>query len=213
MPVKDLARAKNRLAEALGETGRAEIARALLDDAFALCDSVDFLTWWVVSDDPGVLSEATAHGFNAVADPGAGLNDALQAALAAAIAAGATSATVIPSDVPLAWAGDLRDLVDTGATSDVVVVPARDGGTNGLYLSPADVMEPRFGAFSFKTHLREAERLGIRCTVLSLPRLELDIDTIADVDLYLARPRHAETASARVLSRVRVAAGEEAGSA
>lgn len=212
MPVKHLDRAKKRLGETLGEKSRAEVARALLDDAFALCGSVDFLTWWVVSDDPEVLSEATKHGFNTVADPGDGLNDALKVALAAARSEGATSATVVPSDVPLAWAGDLRDVVDTGATSDVVVVPARDGGTNALYLSPPDVLEPRFGAFSFKAHLAEAERLGIRCSILSLPRLELDIDTIADVDLYLSRPKHAESASARVLSRVRVAAGE-AGSA
>lgn len=206
LPVKRLDRAKKRLADALGETGRAQVARALLDDALALCSAVDFLTWWVVSDDAGVLAEAAQRGFNTVTDPGTGLNEALKTAIAAAVAAGATSVTVIPSDVPLAWAGDLRDLADTGATSDVVVVPARDGGTNGLYMAPADIMEPRFGELSFKAHLAEAERLGIRCSILSLPRLELDIDTIADVDLYLSRPKQAETKSSQVLTQLRATA-------
>ena len=203
MPVKRLDRAKTRLADELGDTQRARVARALLDDAFHLCSSVDFLTWWVVSDDHEVLNEAKERGFNTVVDPGGGLNAALATAVAAATAAGAVSVTVVPSDVPLAWAGDIRDLVDTGATSDVVVVPARDGGTNGLFMSPGTIMEPRFGASSFKAHLAEAERLQIRCSILSLPRLELDIDTIADVDLYLSRPRQIETRSSQVLADVR----------
>ena len=111
--------------------------------------------------------------------------------------------TIFPSDVPLAWEGDLRDIVDTGATSSVVVAPSRDGGTNALYLSPCDALTPSFGRFSFKAHLAEAERLGIRCTMLSLPRLELDIDTIEDVDAYLARPKAADTRTSQVLTEIR----------
>jgi 2-phospho-L-lactate guanylyltransferase len=105
--------------------------------------------------------------------------------------------------VPLAWAGDLQDIADTGATSDVVVVPSRDGGTNALYMSPGDLMEPLFGEHSFKAHLHAAEELGKRCTILALARLELDIDTIEDVDAFLARPKVAETRSSVVLARAR----------
>jgi 2-phospho-L-lactate/phosphoenolpyruvate guanylyltransferase len=203
LPVKRLDRAKKRLAGPLSEPQRLEVVEALLEDAFELCASATFLTWWVVSDDPRVLEQAEARGFSALPDPGGGLNAALEAGIRAAMAAGAGSVTVIPTDVPLAWAGDLQDIVDTGATSDVVVVPSRDGGTNALYLSPGDVMKPCFGELSFKAHLAEAERLQKRCSILALPRVELDIDTVEDIDAYLARPKAAETRSSVVLARLR----------
>lgn len=203
LPVKRLDRAKKRLAGSLTESQRLEVVEALLEDAFDLCASAGFLTWWVVSDDPNVLERAEARGFSTVADPGGGLNSALEAGVEEAMSAGAGSVTVIPTDVPLAWAGDLQDIVDTGATSDVVVVPSRDGGTNALYLSPGDVMRPHFGEFSFKAHLAEAERLHKRCSILALPRVELDIDTVEDIDAYLMRPKAAETRSSVVLARLR----------
>jgi len=205
LPVKRLDKAKARLGALFGEDHRAEIARALLTDALALCTSVEFLRWWVVSDDDEVLDAAAQRGFTAIRDPGEGLNPAVSTAIAAASGSGATSVTVVPVDVPLAWAGDLHDVLDTGATSDVVVVPSRDGGTNALYLGPPDIMQPRFGAGSLRDHIHEAERLGLRCALLSLPRLELDIDTAEDVDAYLAKPKHAASATNEVLVRVRSA--------
>lgn len=203
LPVKGLQRAKQRLASRLSDEDRLAVATALFEDALDLCSSFDEVSWWVVSDDTQVLGAAAQRGFETVEDPGQGLNVALQQALDAVISAGATSATVIPSDIPLAWKGDLQDLVDTGATSDAVLVPARDGGTNALFLSPPDLLEPRFGDGSFMAHLAEAERLGKRCSILSLPRMELDIDTVEDIDAYLARPKPAETRSSEVLARVR----------
>ena len=206
LPVKRLDTAKRRLLPHVTDEERLTIARALFDDALDLCASAGGLEWWVVSDDDEVLAAATARGFGLVADPGAGLNSALEAGLAVVMDAGAESVTIIPTDVPLAWAGDLQDIADTGATSSVVVVPSRDGGTNALYLSPSDVLKPSFGQFSFKAHLAEAERLGLRCSMLALPRLELDIDTIEDVDAYLARPKAAESRTSTVLTEIRARA-------
>lgn len=203
LPVKRLDAAKKRLLPHVTDEERLTIARALFEDALDLCASTQFLEWWVVSDDERVLAETAARGFGTVPDPGAGLNAALEKGIATVIDAGAASVTIFPSDVPLAWEGDLRDIVDTGATSSVVVVPSRDGGTNALYLSPCDALTPSFGQFSFKAHLAEAERLGIRCTMLSLPRLELDLDTIEDVDAYLARPKAADTRTSRVLTEIK----------
>jgi 2-phospho-L-lactate guanylyltransferase len=203
LPVKRLDDAKRRLLPHVTDEDRLTIARALFEDALDLCESVPGLEWWIVSDDDEVLEEAGRRDFGVVTDPGTGLNDALGSGISTVMQAGADSVTIIPSDVPLAWAGDLHDIADTGATSSVVVVPSRDGGTNALYLSPADVLRPSFGEFSFKAHLADAERLGIRCTMLALPRLELDIDTIEDVDAYLARPKPAETRTSTVLAEIR----------
>jgi 2-phospho-L-lactate/phosphoenolpyruvate guanylyltransferase len=207
LPVKPLEEAKTRLGPDFDAGARAAIARALLEDALALCTSAAFLEWWVVSRDPVVLKMARDYGLNTVEEQGDGLNDAINQAVPVVAGAGATSMTVIPADVPLAWAGDLQDLLDTGATSDTVVVPAaRGGGTNALYLDPPDVMAPRFGPASLQAYLSAAESSGLRCSILTLPRLALDIDTVADVDAYLARPKPASGATQRLLEQLRPAA-------
>ncbi len=204
LPVKALDRAKARLAPGFGDAQRREVAKALLDDALALCLSADFLEWWVVSDDEEVSARASAVGLRTVADRGTGLNDAIRAGTDEALAAGAGSVTVIPCDVPLAYRGDLVDLLDTGATSDVVLVPSGDdGGTNGLFLSPPDLIEPAFGPGSLRRHIALAEKHGYRCSILSLPRLALDIDTAADVDAFLARAGEFGGRSAEVLRKLR----------
>lgn len=202
LPVKSLADAKTRLRATYGEAGRAEIARALFADALALCAATDLLKWWVVSDDPGVLTTAEDAGLATIRDPGPDLNAALRAAIDAAISAGADSVTIVPTDVPLAWRGDIEDVLDTGATSDVVLVPSGDGGTNCLYLGPPDALEPRFGSGSLAAHLAAAERARLRCALLNLPRLQLDIDTADDATALLERPRHDETNTGRALARL-----------
>lgn len=205
LPVKSLSAAKTRLTAVYGEEGRAEIARALLADALALCAATDLLEWFCVSDDPDVLAAAEAVGLRPIADPGPDLNAALGVAIDVARRAGSASVTIVPADVPLAWRGDMEDVLDTGATSDVVIVPAGDGGTNCLYLGPPDVLEPHFGPGSLAAHLAAAERASLRCALLNLPRLELDIDTPADAAALLDRPRHEETETGRVLARLAVA--------
>ena len=203
LPVKRLDQAKQRLSPDFSAQDRRRIARALLEDALALCHSVTFLTWFVVSDDEGVLSAAADRGFETVPDRGDGLNAAVGLAIEVARAAGAGSVTTIPCDVPLAFEGDLVDLLDTGATSEVVVVPSeRDGGTNGLYISPPDLLAPRFGEGSLRRHIELAEQRTLRCALLSLPRLSLDIDTIEDVREFLAKPAHAPSHTRDVLQEM-----------
>ena len=186
LPVKRLDQAKIRLSNHFDPSQRGALSRAMLEDALHLCKSVDFLRWWVVSDDDEVLETAAAHGLEGLKDSGRGLNAAVKQGISTAQTAGAASVSIVPSDVPLATREDLEDLLDTGATSDVVVVPSRsDGGTNGLYLAPPDALEPRFGIWSLRAHLDMAERLSLRCSVLNLPRLALDLDTVDDVDELL----------------------------
>lgn len=206
LPVKALGRAKGRLGPDFDESQRRSIAAALFEDALALCASVDFLKWWVVSEDDEVLARASQAGLETVTDPGEGLNAAVSAGMREAVAAGAESLTVVPCDVPLAYRGDLVDLVDTGATSDIVLVPSGDdGGTNALFLSPPDLIEPAFGPGSLRRHLALAERRRYRCSILSLPRLALDVDTPADVDAFLAAAGEFGGKSAELLRNLRAA--------
>jgi 2-phospho-L-lactate guanylyltransferase len=206
LPVKRLDRAKGRLSGWMDPDERAALALALFEDALDLCSSTPWLHWWVVSDDEDVRKAAATRGFETVQDEGTGLNDALRIAIAGIVGHGAESVTVIPSDVPLAYQEDIRDLVDTGATSDIVVVPSDDdGGTNGLFLSPPDLLDPRFGSASLKAHVDAAAERRLRCSILALPRLALDIDTIEDVDAFLERPAYGTSRARELLTRLRPA--------
>ena len=204
LPVKSLALAKGRLSPAFDQAERRAVAEALFEDALDLCASVDFLQWWVVSEDDEVLRRAAEAGLATVTDPGSGLNAAVAAGMKEAVAAEAESLTVIPCDVPLAYRGDLVDLLDTGATSDIVLVPSGDdGGTNALYLTPPDLIEPAFGPGSLQRHIALAAKERYRCTILSLPRLALDVDTPADVDAFLAAAGDFGGRSAELLRKLR----------
>jgi 2-phospho-L-lactate guanylyltransferase len=203
LPVKRLDRAKRRLAADFDDEQRVSIARALLEDALDLCERSAFFSWWVVSDDPAVLEYAEERGLATLRDEGSGLNDALAVALTVVKNANADTLTVVPADIPLAQVEDLRDLLDTGATSDVVVVPSeRDGGTNGLHVSPPENLIPRFGTGSLAAHLAAAEEAGLRCSILSLEGMSLDIDTAADVEALLLHYRALNTKTGVLLENL-----------
>lgn len=201
VPVKRLDRAKTRLEALLGAEGRRDLAAALLDDALALCAATP-LRWVIVSDDDAVLERAEGAGHRGVRDGGDGLNEALAVARDAAVEMGATSVTIVPCDVPLARSDDVLDILDTGDTSDVVLVPARDGGTNGLYLRPPGALLPRFGPSSVSAHASAAEAAGLRCSLMPLERLALDVDTEDDVVALLADAGADETNAGRLLAHL-----------
>ena len=183
LPVKPLAEAKRRLAPSFDAPARLRIARALLQDALDLCRATAALRWSVVTADEEVAALAVRAGLGVFPDPRRSLNLALSEALRALSARGAWSATVMVADLPLARAEDVQDILDTGETSDLVVVPsASDAGTSALHLRPPELLVPRFGAGSLRAHVMEAERMSLRCSILSLPRLALDIDTAADLE-------------------------------
>jgi 2-phospho-L-lactate/phosphoenolpyruvate guanylyltransferase len=182
LPVKRLDAAKSRLAPHFDARQRLDLARALLEDALDVCGEADFLRWHVLSGDASVRALAEQRGFLTLADPGSGgLNTALEHGIRSLRDVG--SVTIFPVDAPLATAADLQDIVDTGAISDVVVVPAdRDAGTNGLYLSPPSVLDPHFGESSFSAYVRKAEEEGLRCSILPVEGLAIDVDTLEDVE-------------------------------
>lgn len=202
LPVKRLVVAKQRIADELGDEARRALGSALLDDALALCAAADWFDWWVVTADAAVARRAERFGFGILTDPGGGLNQALSHAVAHTGALGATSVTIIPADVPLGSRGDLMDLFDVGTTSDLAVVPAlRDGGTNALFMSRAGLIEPAFGPRSLELHLDAASRARLRCSILQLPRLALDIDRGEDVVELLERPEASTTATGKAATR------------
>lgn len=201
VPVKALRAAKGRLAPRYDGSTRHNLAVMLLRDVIALAKATSSLTWYALTADEEAAALAREGGLEILEDPGGGLNAALGKVAAELAQGGASSLTVLPVDVPLATPNDLTDLLDTGATSEIVVVPSgEDGGTNALYLSPPDLIAPRFGPASLNAHIAMAEQRSLRCTILSLPRLALDLDVPEDVERFLAHPRAPETHTGRFLA-------------
>lgn len=179
--------AKKRLSTVLGPEERAALAEEMLREVLAACRGAGLATVAVVSTDDGARA-ARGLGVGAIVVEPAGMNQAVATGLGWVAGRGAAATLVLPGDVPLTEADDLRAIVAAGeAEPCVVVVPDRRGeGTNALFLRPTDAIAPAFEGASAARHLRLAEHRGARAVRLDLPRVALDVDTPEDL-VELAR--------------------------
>ena len=183
LPVKNLAKAKQRMASVLDQPARTELAQAMLTDvvgalaAFA-GDEVAFAT-----SDPFALELAGRYGFEVIRDEAnVSETDAIEMATQVCETRGIASTLVIPGDIPLIDAADLRAIYEASPNAGSVLVPSRDKrGTNAVLRRPASLFPLRFGNDSFMPHLATAIATDKACVVLSLPAIGLDIDTPEDL--------------------------------
>lgn len=188
MPIRTPRAGKQRLLAQLAESEREAVARALIDDTFDLMARCTELDWWIVSDDEEILERAVTAGHTPVRDAGVDLNAALSLALEKTGESGADGALILPADLPMATPLDVALIMETAATSEIIIVPSGgDGGTNGLYISPVDALAPAFGQASLTAHIANAEALKLRATVLPLERLAIDLDSPRDIERLLER--------------------------
>ena len=171
-------RAKTRLRGALSPAARERLALAMFDDVFAAART----TRWpvlVVTDSRAIASRARVAGARSLTVPALGTRDAARRGARRATRDGADAVLIVPADLPLVRATDLRRIAAAARRAAVVIVPDRErSGTNALYLRPPGVIAPRFGRGSFAAHRRAAGRDG---RILTVARLGLDVDTPADL--------------------------------
>lgn len=204
LPVKRLDAAKQRLAAAIDEERRRELAAAMVADVLeAIGKSRGIERVIVVSGDPIAQELAAAAGAEVVPDPeDAGHVQAAQAGIARAEVEGAERVVLLAGDCPLLDPRELDRLL-TGVPGHYVgIVPDRHGsGTNALLLSPPDVIVPAFGEGSRARHVEAARGAEVPFGIEELPSIELDLDTPADVialtrELEGSRGRARRTAKA-----------------
>lgn len=179
VPMKPLARTKERLAPVLSPAQRRELSLAMLADVCLAAAGFDVV--WVLNSDADAAGIAAASGARPRPDPtpDGGLNASLSVATAEAVVAGATGILVISADVPAATP---EDLAAVAAEPGVAVAPDHAGvGTNALWREPADVIEVAYGPRSGEEHERRARVAGAAFRSLALPRLALDIDRPEDL--------------------------------
>ncbi len=189
VPIKGTDGAKTRLGVAPTEH-RLSLARAFaLDTLAAVADALE--------QRPGsrllVVSADTAEGAwpgadLVVADPGLGLNPAIEAGLAACD--GDAFRAVLLGDLPALTPADLDRALAAAETHALSLVP--DGAGHGTVLvtaAPGIALLPRFGAGSARAHAAAGH---VRLAV-DLPRLRADVDDLADLDAALALGVGAQT--------------------
>lgn len=156
--------AKRRVSSPL----RAALAVAMLGDVVEAALAVGRVL--VVTDDPAVVPPDA----EVVADPGRGLGAAVGAGLLRVDG----HTLVVNADLPAATPASLLRLADAA----LALVEARDGTTNALSLPDPLVFSPLYGPGSadrFRAHARFA--------TASIPELEVDVDSDADLERLAGR--------------------------
>ncbi|MDX2029793.1 MAG: 2-phospho-L-lactate guanylyltransferase [Blastocatellia bacterium] len=190
IPVKDLTRAKQRLAEVMSQEERTALAWAMLENALAAAaqsrraDRIAIVTLY-----PPAVALAERYGMEVILETEQ-ISESASVDFGAreAMKRGATAVLRLPIDLPSITAADIDEVFAAANEAAVVLVPSRDGtGTNAILRSPPDLFPSHFGAGSFRKHLREAELAQAACRVLDLPRIALDIDEPQDLRELLER--------------------------
>lgn len=185
VPVKDTARAKQRLAPALPPHLRQALALAMLEDVLAaLAGAADLAGRIIVTNDATAAALAAKYRFECRTDgAGAGHTGAVMAAAERLARERRGGMLTVPGDVPLVTSTEIAQLVAAHRDApSFTIAPSHDElGSNAVLMSPPDAVPLRFGDDSFFPHLRAAEAHGIAPTVLHLPGVALDIDNPADL--------------------------------
>jgi 2-phospho-L-lactate guanylyltransferase len=183
VPVKNLSNAKQRLGLVLEQSARTELAQAMLADVLdALAESAaDEVS--LVTSDRFAVELANHYRFAVIPDDSnRSETSAIEMATRACEARGIQTALVIPADIPLIEAADIRTIYESGPANGAVLVPSADQrGTNAVLRRPSALFPLRFGSDSFMPHLIAAIATRTPCVVLSLSRIALDIDTPEDL--------------------------------
>jgi 2-phospho-L-lactate guanylyltransferase len=192
VPVKELDRAKERLAPALLPERRRALMLAMLEDVLAALAPVPGLAEVaVVTLDAAAARLAKAYGAR-ILEAGAreGHTGAVMAAARLLAEEGREGMLTVPGDIPLVTPAEIVRLVAAhGPAPSFTIAPSRDErGSNAVLCSPPGIVPLRFGEDSFFPHLRVAEACGIRPTVLRLPGIALDVDTPQDLAAFAAQP-------------------------
>ena len=189
VPIKPLLRSKSRLASVLSKDERQELSQDMLINTLEVLNQVSSVeTTLVVSRDSRALALARKHGARTVTEYGSPeLNQALVRATYVAQQYGVAGVLVLPADLPLLDRGEVELLIGgAGEPPVVVIAPDRRGsGTNALLVAPPGLIEYDFGPDSFSRHQKRAKQAGAKVVVCEMPSLELDLDSLAVMDVIM----------------------------
>lgn len=189
IPVKDLTRAKQRLAGLMTQEERTQLAWAMLENTFAVVaqvTNIDRIA--VVTLYEPAIALAKSYGMEVALEiQQISESASVDFGSREVTRYGAQSVLRLPIDLPLITVEDVETILACEQQSNpslpsVVIVPSRDGtGTNAILRRPPNLFPSHFGVGSLAKHLKEAARIKAECKVIDLPRIALDVDEPEDV--------------------------------
>ena len=183
--IKDFDSAKERLRPALGTKSRRALARRNANLAVTAAAAGDHVL--AVAGSEEVAEMAAAWGASVLLEPREeGQNTAAERGIARARDAGAEAVLLLSSDLPLVTPAAVRHVLQAAGRLKapvVLAVPAIGrGGTNALYLRPADAIGMHFGDESLAKFKVEAEARGAKFVVHRSEAIALDLDEPSDLE-------------------------------
>ena len=188
IPVKSSG-AKSRLASVLSLAERRELESLLLTGVLKVLLRAGLVAQThVVTSDQEMLRLAALHGARPLKEEGdSGVNAAVRAGIRALGIP--LRVMVLPSDLPLLRASEVKHLMWLSELVRVVIAPSASfNGTNALVFSPKAGLALSYDRDSFWNHIRASGRKGLSVGISSEPGLTFDLDTPRDLRL-LARSR------------------------
>ncbi len=202
IPVNQFAKAKSRLSPFLSPEEREKLLRAMLKDiATTLKPIVDQII--IISKDEDVLAYAEELELTTIIEedhkPSKAsksgdeipLNQALKQAMKWCRKK-TRKVIILPSDIPLIGKTNVKILIDQAKKLDFIIVPSKGGGTNALIIKPLSI-DMKFGGFSFKKHIEEAERKKLTPLVHDSFYMALDVNTTEDLGEIMLHGSGTET--------------------
>lgn len=192
LPLKDLVRAKTRLAGILAPFERRALAQAMVEDVLTVLSRHPGLDGTLLlSDDSGADLLARKYDVSLLVEsslPVSGLNDCVSAGCQVLRERGTEHVMIVHSDLPQLDETALTTLIKTYQTHDefAVISPDRRGeGTNVLLAPTAGLPAFRYGPDSCRRHRDAFAELGQTVGVMPLAATGLDVDYPHDLlDLW-----------------------------
>lgn len=195
VPVKPFREGKSRLAGLCSPQERDTFNRSLLTHTLGTLRQAHATHGIVVvSRDADALAMAEHAGCDALAEeplasrpshlehgPEFQLNAALAQTTDYVVSQGATAVLILPTDIPHLTVQDVHAMTSPqDPKPQILIAPSRDGGTNALFLQPAQAIPFAFGQGSFRRHQCLAEEARLPLRVVESASLAFDVDLPQD---------------------------------
>ena len=190
IPVKNLTHAKQRLAGALDQARRSQLAEAMLRDVMNAAAGVsNRLEAFLVTGDSQAQAMAAEFNFGVIEDTrNESETDAIDMATSWCERHGYDTSVVVPGDIPLITGDELKQVLDAAPVEGAVFVPAYDRrGSNCILRRPASLIALHFGNDSFLPHCEAMKKTGKPLVVLEMAGIGLDIDNPQELELLVHR--------------------------
>ena len=189
IPVKTFSKAKTRLNLSTEKTE--QICKIMLESVLdTVSKSAIIEKTIVVSKDEKALNMGKRFGAMEIYDQEElGVNSAVMLADNYLSKENFDASMVLPQDIPLIQAVDIKTLIDFRMSNRcALVVPSRKfDGTNALFRMPIGVMETHYDEDSYKIHLNTAEKRNASSSLVLIRRIMFDVDDQSDLDLIMTQ--------------------------